>query len=79
MKSKKMSSRTYRIIHVVLFAALLALILLCLCVGKYSLTPAECIRIFVGKLFHLQAEWNPMDEKMLLGVRLPRVIAAVFV
>lgn len=79
MESKKMSSRTYRIIHVVLFAALLALILLCLCVGKYSLTPAECIRIFVGKLFHLQAEWNPMDEKMLLGVRLPRVIAAVFV
>lgn len=79
MKSKKMSSRTYRIIHVVLFTALLALILLCLCVGKYSLTPAECIRIFVGKLFRLQAEWNPMDEKMLLGVRLPRVIAAVFV
>lgn len=79
MKKNKQRQMHYRTIHILLFAALLAMILLCLCVGKYSLTPGECVRILIGKAFHLQEDWMPMDEKMLLGVRLPRVMAAVFV
>ena len=66
-------------VNLAFFAALLLLMLACLCVGKYSLAPGECIRILFGKLLHMTQSWDGMDEKLLLGVRLPRTFAAVLV
>ena len=68
-----------RLINLGLFLLLLALILACLCVGKYSIPPGECIRILFGKLLHLTSGWDSMDENMLIGVRLPRTMATVLV
>lgn len=62
-----------------LFVVLLLLILICLCIGKYSISPGECIKILSGKALGLNSSWDGMDEKMLIGVRLPRTIAAVIV
>ena len=62
-----------------LFLILLVLILVCLCVGKYSIEPGECIRIIWGKLIHAQPSWDGMDEKLLMGIRLPRTMATVIV
>ena len=62
-----------------LFLMLLALVLVCLCVGKYSIEPGECIRILWGKLIHAQPSWEGMDEKLLIGIRLPRTMATVIV
>lgn len=75
----KRKLRTYGVMNIVLFCVLVILVILCLCVGKYSISPQECTKILAGKLFHLQQDWLPMDEKLLLGVRLPRVMAAVVV
>ena len=66
-------------VNLALLAALLALMLACLCVGKYSLAPGECLHILFGKLFHLQPTWEGMDEKLLMGVRFPRTCATVLV
>lgn len=66
-------------INLVLFVVLLLLTLVCLCVGKYSLTPGECIQILFGKLFHAEPTWEGMDEKLLLGVRFPRTMATIMV
>ena len=63
----------------VLFIIMLALILACLCVGKYQISPGECIRIITGRLTGAHPSWDAMDEKMLIGVRMPRVMAAVIV
>ena len=73
---KKMQGR---LINLGLCLLLLALILACLCVGKYSIPPGECIRILFGKLLHLTSGWDSMDENMLIGVRLPRTMATVLV
>ena len=62
-----------------LFLILLMLILVCLCVGKYSIEPGECIRILWGKLIHAQPSWEGMDEKLLMGIRFPRTMATVIV
>lgn len=62
-----------------LFLILLVLILVCLCMGKYSIEPGECIRILWGKLIHAQPSWEGMDEKLLMGIRLPRTMATVIV
>lgn len=68
-----------RLIIPALFVVLLALILACLCVGKYQISPGECLKILAGKLTGAQPSWDGMDENMLVGVRLPRVMAAVIV
>ena len=62
-----------------LFVVLLLLILVCLCVGKYSIAPGECVHILFGKLFGSAPTWEPMDEKLLMGVRFPRTMATVIV
>lgn len=67
------------VINIVLFVMLLILILCCLCVGKYSIPPKECLHILFGKIFEIGGGWNGMDEKLLMGVRLPRTMATVIV
>lgn len=66
-------------LNIVLGAALVMAAVACLCVGKYSVSPAECVHIIAGKLFHLKASWGAMDEKIVMDVRLPRVLATVIV
>lgn len=67
------------LINWALFAVLLLFILACLCVGKYQISPGECLRILAGRLTGAEPSWDGMDENMLMGVRLPRVMAAVIV
>ena len=73
------SRRRRGLVITVLLLVLLALILACLCVGKYQISPGECLKILSGKLTGAQQSWDGMDENMLMGVRLPRVMAAVIV
>lgn len=68
-----------RFVNIVLLAVLLILILLCLCVGKYPVSPGDCLKILFGRPLGIEQSWSGMDEKLLLGVRLPRTIAAVLV
>ena len=77
-RRKKAVSR-YGMMNTVFFLLLLFCVLGCLCIGKYTISPGECLHILAGKLFHLQGDWQAMDEKLLMGVRLPRVMAAVLV
>lgn len=67
------------LVNLVLFLVLLFLIMVCLCVGKYSISAGDCLKILFGKIFRIEQSWSGMDENMLLGVRLPRTMAAVIV
>lgn len=73
-KSKKRG-----LINWILFVVLILFILICLCVGKYSIQPSECMKILFGRIFGMEKTWNGMDENMLMGLRLPRTMAAVLV
>lgn len=79
MKKNGKKNKKGVLINWALFAVLIVLILICLCAGKYQITPGECLRILAGKLTGGAASWNEMDENMLIGIRLPRVMAAVIV
>ena len=61
------------ILNIVLILILIILILVCLCAGKYSVSVLDCLKILTG---HSRAA-DPMDANIILGVRLPRVLAAV--
>ena len=75
---EKMRQQAYAI-NIALFVVLVALIITCMCVGKYSLTPGECLNIIFGKITGVEGAWNAMDERLLMGVRFPRVMATVVV
>ncbi len=61
-------------VNMVLLFALIALAIACLCVGKYSVSVPDCFKILAGG--HGQAA---MDEKIVLGLRLPRVLSTIVV
>lgn len=71
MLHTKKNSRA--ILNIILFLILAALVLICLCAGKYSVSAADCLRILSGS----GADIDPMDANVVLRIRLPRVIAAV--
>ena len=73
------SSKKQGLINLALFLVLIILVIACLCVGKYSISPGECLHILWGKLTGMEPAWNGMDEKLLMGVRFPRTMATVIV
>ena len=62
---------------------LLSLLLICmvlaLCVGKYPVTPFECLHILARRLFGLPSNASEMTQNVVMGLRLPRILAAVVV
>ena len=77
--NQRTTRRRNRLTNVALFVVLIILILLCLCVGKYAISPGECMKILFGRLFHAAQSWDAMDENLLMGVRFPRTMATVIV
>lgn len=73
------NKRKGRLINTAFFVVLLILILVCLCMGKYSISPGECMKIIFGRVFGIHGTWDSMDANLLLGVRLPRTMATVIV
>jgi iron complex transport system permease protein len=64
---------------VILVMVLLGSMLLCLCLGKYSVSAWECLQILFSKVFQREGNWSSMTENVILRLRLPRVLAAVAV
>lgn len=69
--------RTAVALDILLSAALLVLIVGCLCVGKYSVSPGEALGILFGRITGKSGAWEPMTENVVMGLRLPRVLASV--
>ncbi len=73
MKEKRLKAKGITV-NMILFLVLIALAVACLCVGKYSVSVPDCFRILAGGHGHAA-----MDEKIVLGLRLPRVLSTVVV
>ena len=69
----------YRWLIIIMTAALAVLVFVCLSVGKYSITPVQALHIVFGKITGAEPIWSPMEENVVMGLRLPRVIAAIVV
>lgn len=47
--------------------------------GRYSVNIFTSIKILLSRIFPLSQTWNSSDEVVILKIRLPRIIAAVFI
>jgi iron complex transport system permease protein len=59
--------------------ALLAGVVLAVCVGKYSVTPAESLQILVSGLLGRDSGHPLMTQNVVLGLRVPRILGSVLV
>ena len=73
-RSRAVDRRKGTAVNIILAIFLIALAVACLCVGKYSVSVPDCFRILFGGQGSAA-----MDGKIVLGIRLPRVLAAMLV
>jgi len=67
------------LMNLLFFIILLVLAIWCMCVGKYPVTAMESLRIVFGNITGRSGEWDLITENVVMGLRLPRVLASVIV
>ena len=75
----KIKRNNYSLLMISLGVVLMIAIVLAVCVGKYEVSPSESISIIFNALFHREQTVNEMAVNVVLGLRLPRVLAAILV
>ena len=75
---KKHKTRHNFIILLFLFL-LLATMILSLYTGKYAVSIKEISQILFYRIINKTGFWDPMTENVILGLRLPRILATVLV
>lgn len=66
-------------IDLVFLGLLMCGLVLAVCVGKYSVSPGESISILWNRLFGLPSDLPMMTQNVVLGLRVPRILASVVV
>ena len=66
-------------LNLIFFCLLLIFAVVCLCIGKYPVTPIESLRIIFGNITGTTGDWDLMTENVIMGLRLPRVLASIIV
>ena len=79
MKSITNSKFRTTVFFIALFVILFVVFIFALCNGHYSLDPMSCIKMLIMKPLGLQGNWEALDESVLFGIRLPRIIGAIVV
>lgn len=75
--SEKLSARS-RLLTALLVLMPLAAAFASFCVGRYSVDSAQVFRILAAPLFGFEPSWSAMDASVVLQVRLPRILIALF-
>ena len=81
MKNNAIKTRKPNIVFIdlILLCLLLCGIILAVCVGKYSVSPSESIQILARRLFGLSSDAPEMTQNVVMGLRVPRILASVVV
>lgn len=70
--------RRFRML-VLMIILTVVLSLVSLCLGRYSLSLEDIIKILLSPIFPIERTWTDIMENVVLKVRLPRMIAALLV
>ena len=74
----KKTKRSWHV-QLLLFVCVLVCIVLAACVGKYPVSPGESLKIMLGALLGKAGNANEMTVNVVLGLRVPRILASVIV
>lgn len=76
---KEKISIDYRITIFLLLIGLLFIVMLSLCIGRYSVTIKDIFSILISKYTPLKLPYSQYTESVIYTLRLPRIIAALLV
>lgn len=68
-----------RWLYILLWLLPLAAALLSLGTGRFEVDPATVVKILGSHIFPLEATWSPMEYKVVIDVRLPRIMLALLI
>lgn len=63
----------------ILSLLLVALIVASFAIGRYPVPPDTVLAILAAKILPIVPDWSPETEAVVLGIRLPRILAALLV
>ena len=66
-------------VQLLLLCVLLVCVVLAACVGKYPVSPGESLQIMLSAILRKTADANEMTVNVVLGLRVPRILASVIV
>jgi len=64
-------------IDLLLLAVLAVCVIIALCAGKYPITAKESLAVIFGELFGMGGSYTDMTRNVVIGLRVPRIIASV--
>ena len=73
------SKSRFRLVMMILSAALIALFFVSFMIGTFPIMPKAVWDIILSKLIPREAYWEPVMERVVLQVRLPRILLAILV
>ena len=81
MKNDALKTKKLNIVFIdlIFLCLLICGIVLAVCVGKYSVSPSESIQILARRLFGLSSDAPEMTQNVVMGLRVPRILASVVV
>lgn len=62
-----------------LSVVLILIFMMSICIGRYSISPFELIKVFFSKLFPVEKTWIDQVEAVVFNIRLPRILLAILV
>ncbi len=66
-------------ITLILSISLVILFVISFGLGRYGISPAQVIQIFLSKIFPITPTWPDIMETVIFVIRLPRILAAVLI
>ncbi|MGN0266482.1 MAG: FecCD family ABC transporter permease [Lachnospiraceae bacterium] len=79
MSGRNLPEEKYKALLAVLILLLTGMVLLSLCVGRYSVGIMNVIRILLSRIMSIEQVWEDMQESVIFTLRFPRIIGAVLV
>ncbi|MCG8481751.1 MAG: iron ABC transporter permease [Clostridia bacterium] len=67
------------LIFTALVAALVVAVIVSFCVGRYFIHPGTAYKVLFSRIIPIHRTWSDIEETIVLNIRLPRMILAMFV
>ena len=79
MSGATVSDRKYRLLFAAALSALILVMVASLCIGRYGVGVADCVKILLSGIFHFPETWTKTMYNVVMVLRLPRVLTAAMV
>ncbi len=79
MRSKQLTLKKQRSIVIILFFVLIAAFLFSICIGRYSISPVEAVKIIFSTISGNTEPLDPVKYSVVINVRLPRILMGILI